>query len=157
MLATRNRPRPYELLRNVSLFAGCTDKELQRIDRLGTPSHVPAGFVLCRQGAVGRQSFVILDGDATVTIDGIEIARLGPGSFFGEMSVIDFNPRAATVTAATEMTVLTLSSQELLELMEMPKVVRRMLATVSGRLRLADRSLGGTSCAPRDSNPEPAD
>ena len=142
MLATRNRPRPYEQLRGVSLFAGCSDKELQRIDRLGTPSQVPAGFVLCREGAVGRQSFVILDGEATVTIDRTQVAHLGPGSFFGEMSVIDGTQRVATVTAATDMIVLTLSPQELRQLMDMPKVVRRMLATVSGRLRLADRSIG---------------
>jgi CRP-like cAMP-binding protein len=143
MLATRNRPRPYEQLRGVSLFAGCTDKELQRIDRLGCTSRVAAGTVVCREGAVGRQSFVILDGEATVTIEGADVAHLGSGSFFGEMSVIDGTPRVATVTAATDITVLALTPQELRELMDMPKVVRRMLATLSGRLRLADRSLGG--------------
>ena len=139
MLATRNRPRPFEQLRGVSLFAGCTDKELQHIDRLGCQSHAPAGMVLCREGAVGRQTFVILAGEAAVTIDGSEVAHLGPGSFFGEMSVIDGTQRVATVTAATDMTVLALTPQELRELMDMPRVVRRMLATVSGRLRLADR------------------
>jgi CRP-like cAMP-binding protein len=145
VIANRNCPRPYEQLRNVSLFAGCTDKELQRIDRLGTPSQVPAGFVLCRQGAVGRQSFVILDGEATVMIDGAKVADLGPGSFFGEMSVIDGAQRVATVTAATQMTVLALTPQELRELMDVPNVVRRVVATLSGRLRLADRSLGRKS------------
>jgi len=139
MLATRRPPQPFEQLRGVSLFAGCTDKELARIDRLGTATNVGAGTVLCREGAVGRQTFVILEGEAAVTIDGVDVAHLGPGSFFGEMSVIDGTQRVATVTAATDMTVLALTPQELRELMDMPRVVRRMLATVSGRLRLADR------------------
>jgi CRP-like cAMP-binding protein len=143
MLATRRTHGHLDQLRAVSLFAGCTDRELERVDRLGCPQQVAAGTLLCRQGAVGRQTFVIVDGEATVTIDDTEVAHLGPGSFFGEMSVIEVTQRVATVTAATAMTVLTFSPQELRDLMEVPSVVRRMLATVSGRLRLADRSLGG--------------
>ena len=141
-LTARPPARMIERLGSVSLFAGCTTKELERIAGLGCPSEVPAGSLLCRQGAVGRQTFVILEGEAAVTIDGGVVAHLGPGTFFGEMSVIDGTQRVATVTAATDMTVLTLSVQELRELMDIPRVVRRMLATVSGRLRLADRSLG---------------
>jgi CRP/FNR family cyclic AMP-dependent transcriptional regulator len=130
-------------LRRVSLFAGCTGKELERIDRLGCPNEVEAGTVLCRQGSVGRQIFVILDGEATVTIDGADVAHLGSGSFFGEMSVLDGTPRVGTVTAKTRMALLVFTPQELAELLNNARVVRRMLATVSGRLRLADRSLGG--------------
>ena len=143
MLATRRPPtRLIDQLRGVSLFASCTDKELERIDRLGCPNEVEPGAVLCRQGSVGRQTFVILEGEATVTIDGAEVAHLGPGSFFGEMSVLDGSPRVGTVTATTPMTLLVFTPQELAELLSNARVVRRMLATVSGRLRLAERSNG---------------
>jgi CRP/FNR family cyclic AMP-dependent transcriptional regulator len=143
MLATRRPSSPFiEQLRGVSLFAGCTDKELERIDRLGCPNEVEAGTVLCRQGSVGRQTFVILEGEATVTIGGADVAHLGPGSFFGEMSVLDGTPRVGTVTAKTRMALLVFTPQELAELLENARVVRRMLAAVSGRLRLAERSNG---------------
>ena len=144
MLATRRPPSSFiDQLRGISLFSGCTDKELQHIDRLGCPNEVEAGTVLCRQGSVGRQTFVILDGEATVAIDGAEVAHLGPGSFFGEMSVLDGTPRVGTVIAKTPMRLLVFTPQELAQLLDNARVGRRMLATVSGRLRLADRSLGG--------------
>jgi CRP/FNR family transcriptional regulator, cyclic AMP receptor protein len=131
-----------ERLRAVGLFAGCTDKELAQVDRLTCRQDVPAGTVLCRQDAFGCQTFVVIDGHAQVTIDGAEIATLGPGSFFGEMSVLDGNRRVATVAALTPMTVLVLSAQELDQLLlDVPAVGRRMLAAVGGRLRLADRAL----------------
>lgn len=145
MLATRRSPSQLrDQLRSVSLFTGLSDKELDSIDRLGCRNEVRTGTVLCRQGSVGRQTFVILDGEADVTIDGVEVAHLGPGSFFGEMSVIDGSPRVGTVVAATDMTVLVFSPNELVSLMDMPRVSRRMLATVSARLRRADRLFGSS-------------
>ena len=126
-------------LRAVGLFRGCSDKELERIDSLGCRNEVDAGTVLCRQGRIGTQTFVVLRGEATVTIDGAEVARIVQGDFFGEMSVLDGGPRVGTVTASTPMTVLVLTPQELGSLLENAQVARRMLTTVSGRLRAADR------------------
>jgi CRP/FNR family cyclic AMP-dependent transcriptional regulator len=135
-------PRPaIEALRSVSLFAGCTDKELGRIDRLTCPADVAAGTVLCRQGCFGTQTFIVVSGQAIVSVDGTEIAQLGPGSFFGEMSVLDGNRRVATVTAFMPMSLLVLTARELDQLLlDVPSVARRMLAAVGGRLRLADRA-----------------
>jgi CRP-like cAMP-binding protein len=127
-------------LRRISLFNGCSDAELRQIDRLATPEEVDAGVVLCREGRVGRQAFVIVAGEATVTIGGVEAARLGPGSFFGEMSVLDRAPRVGTVTSATPMSLLVFSATELSSLVDVPRIGRRMLTTVNARLRLADRS-----------------
>jgi len=95
------------------------------------------------RGTLGGQTFVIVSGQAAVTIDGVPIATLGPGSFFGEMSVLDRCRRAATVTALTPMTLLVLTSQELeLLLADVPQVARQMLATMGSRLRHADRAFG---------------
>jgi CRP-like cAMP-binding protein len=137
----RKEPDPrWERLRAVNLFAGCTEDELRRIDRFTTESQVAAGRVLCQEGVVGRQTFVILDGEAVITIGGVEIARVGAGSIVGEMAVLDGAMRSATVIAATPMRVLALSGPELEELLsQVPKVTRRVLAALSGRLRLADR------------------
>lgn len=143
MSITRHPSPVLDGLRAVRLFGGCTDKELEHIDRITTGQDVTAGTVLCRQGSFGRQTFVILAGQAEVTIDGVVIATLGPSSFFGELSVLDGDPRVATVTALTPMSLLVMSPRELEQLLaDVPAVARRMLVAVGGRLRLADRALG---------------
>lgn len=136
-MATRiRRTKSYiAQLREVDLFHGCSDKELEQIDRLACSEDVEPGTVLCRQGRIGRQAFVVLSGEATVAIDGVDVATIGPGSFFGEMSVLDGGPRVGTVTATTPMTVLIFAPQELRSLLENARVARSMLTTVAGRLR----------------------
>lgn len=129
-------------LRDISLFRGCDERELRLIDRLACHQEVAQGAELCRQGSVGRQVFVIESGQAAVCIDDAVVARLGRGSFFGEMSVLDNNDRVATVTALTSMSVLVLNPAEFHQLLnDVPRVAQRMLATVGGRLRLANRAL----------------
>ena len=138
-LARRNQPRD-DLLTAIALFRGCPERELAAIARITTPASVTAGTVLCREGEIGKEAFVIVEGQAAATLDGTEIARLGPGSFFGEMALLDGQARTATVTAVTSMTVLVMSSLEFRVLLtDAPTVVRRMLVGVSSRLRLAKR------------------
>lgn len=146
MALIRHDVAAIDRLRDLSLFRGCNEKELRLIDRLACHQEVKQGAELCRQGSVGRQVFVIESGQAAVTIDGAPIARLGRGSFFGEMSVLDNGDRVATVTALTPMSVLVLNPSEFNQLLtDVPRVAQRMLATVSGRLRLANLSLGATT------------
>jgi CRP-like cAMP-binding protein len=136
------REARWQRLRAVSLFAGTTDDELRRIERVTTEIAVAPGQVLCREGGVGRQAFVILTGEAVVTLAGSEIARVGPGSVVGEMAVLDGSLRTATVTGVTPLLVLAMSGSELEQLLEqVPRVTRRILAALSGRLRLADRAV----------------
>lgn len=138
MHATRRSTAALAELRSVTLFRGCSDKELERIDRLACQEDIEAGTVLCRQGRIGRQAFVVLRGEATVAIDGMKVATIGPGDFFGEMSVLDGGPRVGTVTATSAMTVLVLAPHELRTLLDNAEVARRMLTTVSSRLREAE-------------------
>lgn len=151
-MSITHHPSPaIERLLAVRLFSGCTDKDLGRIDRLTTAQDVPAGTVLCRQGTFGRETFVVVAGQAEVSIDGVVIATLGPSSFFGELSVLDGDPRVATVTALTPMSLLVMTRRELEQMLaDVPAVARRMLVAVGGRLRLADRALGARG---RDSGP----
>ncbi len=145
MFTSQRTPRPVlDSLRGIDLFSGCTDAELQAIDRLTIPDDVPAGVVLCREGRVGRQAFVIVSGEAILTIGGVEVARLGPGSFFGEMAILDRAPRVGTVTSATPMKVLVFNATELTSLVQLPRIARRMLTTVNARLRQADQSLANS-------------
>src|SRR5436190_2276278 len=95
------RDAKLELLSRVSLFSACSQRDLRRIAALVDQIEVPEGKVLTRQGDRGGECFVIADGTAKASRQGRRSVTLGPGSFFGEMSLLDQVPRAATVTAET--------------------------------------------------------
>jgi len=121
-------------LRKVDLFAQCSDKELEQIDKLMTEVDVPAGRVLMREGDLGQEAFVIEDGEAVVTRDGVELARRGAGSILGEMALIDHGPRSATVTAATPITAYVLNRSEFASLLDdAPDVAAKITTEVESR------------------------
>jgi CRP/FNR family transcriptional regulator, cyclic AMP receptor protein len=125
-----------ELLKSVWLFERCTKNELKAIQGIATPLSVLAGTVLTRQGERGREFFVIVAGKAEATRGGVSIGMLGPGSFFGEMALLDRKPRTATVTAIEATTVLVVTEQSFSALVEtVPSVDRKMLAVLAERLR----------------------
>jgi CRP/FNR family cyclic AMP-dependent transcriptional regulator len=130
-----------ELIGNVRLFSACSKRELARIASLVDEVDAPKGKVIVRQGDPGRECFVIADGRARATIRGKRSAVLGPGSFFGEMSLLDQGPRSATVTAETDMRLLVLGSREFSSVVnEVPTVAVRMMRGLAERLRSAERS-----------------
>ncbi len=139
-----HKPRSYkemrrESLRNVALFSGCTDKELWKIAAITTEYRCPARQVLTVAGELGHEFFVIIRGRATVSRDGIVLGTLGPGSFFGELALLDGGKRTATVVADTDMLLLVLSRSEFRSLhFRILSVTERMLAELGQRLRRAD-------------------
>jgi CRP/FNR family cyclic AMP-dependent transcriptional regulator len=125
-----------ETLSSVWLFSLCTRKELGALASLATQIDVPAGKVLATQGQTGREFFVIVSGKAEATRSNVPIAVLGPGTFFGEMSLLEHKPRVATVTTTEPTTVLVLTAREFEKLVEsMPSVDRKMLIVIADRLR----------------------
>jgi CRP/FNR family cyclic AMP-dependent transcriptional regulator len=137
----KSRDAKLELLGNVRLFSTCNRRELARIASLADEVDVPKGKVLIRQGEPGRECFVIAEGRAKATMRGKGTAVLGPGSFFGEMSLLDQGPRSATVTAETDMRLLVLGSREFSALInEVPVVAVRMMRGLAERLRAAEPS-----------------
>ena len=120
-----------DVLRAVPLFAQCTDDELERIDSLFSEAEVTEGHVLVREGTVGRQFIVIIEGQARVERDGVEINTLGPGDFVGEMSLLHNAPRGATVVAGTRMKIYVANAGEFAALLaESP--------TIGTKIRRAD-------------------
>jgi CRP/FNR family cyclic AMP-dependent transcriptional regulator len=134
----RTRNTKLQLLGAVPLFSGCTGRELSRIASLVDEIDVTGGRVLTTQGESGREFFVVCEGSARVSVNGRKVASLGPGAFFGEMSLLDLGPRTATVAAETDMRLLVLDSRSFSSLLEQaPTVARKILKTMAERLRAA--------------------
>jgi CRP/FNR family cyclic AMP-dependent transcriptional regulator len=135
----KGRDAKLELLGNVRLFSPCNKRELARIAALVDEVEAPKGKVLVQQGDTGQECFVVVEGKAKATIRGKGTAMLGPGSFFGEMSLLDRGPRSATVTAETDMRLLVLGSREFSALInEVPPVAVRIMRGLAERLRSAE-------------------
>ncbi|HXY27616.1 MAG TPA: cyclic nucleotide-binding domain-containing protein [Acidimicrobiales bacterium] len=126
-------------LSKIWLFSTSSAKELRSIRRALEEVRVPAGKVLCEQGTVGREFFLIVDGQASVRRNNRKVATLAPTQYFGEMALLDRRPRSATVVADTDMTLLVLGQRQFNGLLDaMPSLARKMLAAMATRLREAD-------------------
>jgi len=135
-----------ELLGHVDLLADCTKKELAEIASMSTEYDAAAGQVLAREGQVGAEFFVIIDGGATASRNGLNLATLGPTNFFGELALLDGGPRTATIVADTDLHLLVLSRAEFNQLCRnYPSVSYRMLKGLGERLRKADEMIGTAS------------
>jgi CRP-like cAMP-binding protein len=131
--------RKIQMLRRVALFQSCDLSELERICSLTTERWVRPGEVLTLRGDPGLLAFVIVEGQATASRKGRELARLGPGSLFGELALLDGGERTANVVADTEMVLLALSREEFTSLLDLaPMVARKVLAELGARLRRTD-------------------
>lgn len=129
-------------LGSVDLFDGLPDNVLLRIALLGHVEEFREGDVLVAEGDVGGGLFLIFDGDAVVTVGGHERARLTSGDYFGEVSLLDAEPRSATVTAASEVRAFTLASFSFRPLLaEHFEVADRVIQRLCQRLRAADQEL----------------
>jgi CRP-like cAMP-binding protein len=144
-----------ELLRGVWLFERCSRAELTNLASAATAVNVPGGKVLAREGDVGREFFVIVSGTATATRNRVTIGTLGPGDFFGEMALLDRQPRAATVTTCEPTELLVLTTQAFTGMTDtMPSVDRKMLAVLARRLRdMEDRYLPAERYTPTQDRP----
>jgi CRP/FNR family transcriptional regulator, cyclic AMP receptor protein len=129
-----------EMLAAQPLFSGLSQQELRSIAALGTPVDIKAGRVLTKEGASGLEAFLIVSGTARCVIGEQEVAILGPGDLFGEMSLLDRAPRSATVVADTEMSMIVFMRSELIRLVEAsPKIALKLLAAMAARLRKVDQ------------------
>ena len=124
-----------DLIAHVPLFERCSKKELAAIAGIADQIERPEGRVVVREGELGREFWVLVDGCVEVTRDGEEIAMLGPGDFFGEIALVSTVARTATVTTASPIRALVISSRDFWTLLdESPKTQRKILEAVGDRL-----------------------
>jgi len=120
-------------LRQLDLLDGLSNRDLRQVARLTTDVVIPAGQRLMRQGDVGREAFVLLEGHATVSRDGQPIAEVGPGDVVGELALLDRHERSATVTATTDIAALVLDPREFATLLEHRRIADRLRRIAADR------------------------
>ena len=121
-------------LKKVELFADVSDDELKTIAPFAIEIIVDAGKVLVREGEFSYEFMAIEEGEAEVTRGGEHLADLGPGDFFGEIGLLGKELRNATVTAKTEMRLVTLDKWDMKRLeRNIPQAVERIRKAVDER------------------------
>jgi len=131
-----------ELLGQCPLFSGISDKHLERIYDLAKEVRFPAGEELTEEGKQGARFYLILEGDAEVSIRGQSRGTRGPGDSIGEYSLLDGQPRSATVVAKTPVRTLSLASWNFRPLLaEEPSLAEALLVELCRRLRETEAEL----------------
>jgi CRP/FNR family transcriptional regulator, cyclic AMP receptor protein len=128
-------------LGEVALFRHCSDKELTRLASITDQAVLETGQVLCRQGEVATAAYVVDDGEASVKVGDQVIGSVGAGESVGEMGLLDYRPRSATVVARTPMKVYVIDARRFESVLEdAPTLARNLLRELTGRIRDLDQA-----------------
>jgi CRP/FNR family cyclic AMP-dependent transcriptional regulator len=129
-----SRSKATHPLAQLPLFSHCTKSELEQVRTLTTEVDVLPGTTLCREGALGREAFVVLAGEALVERNGTEVPIVGDGAILGEMALLGARVRSATVRTTTSMRLLVLETAQFRSLLEVsPFIAQDVLATAALR------------------------
>jgi CRP-like cAMP-binding protein len=124
-----------ELLKRVPLFARCSRHELDVISKVADEMDFKEGKQLAREGAPGREFFVIVEGTAEVTRGRKKLRTLADGDFFGEISLITKLPRTASVTTISPLHALVVTDRSFRRMLEQsPSIQSKVLEALGERL-----------------------
>jgi SAM-dependent methyltransferase len=127
-------------LRSTPLLEGCSQADLSRVAALARRVDALAGEVLTAEGEPGDTFYLIATGSATVTRGGVRLASLGPGSYFGEIAILERGPRTATVTSDTPMRMFELEAADLAALLRDIPTVRERIEAVLAERKVRDQT-----------------
>ncbi len=129
-------------LAKVPLFNGLSKKQLRMVSSLATRLDEPAGTELTKEGQVGNEFIIVLDGEIEVRRGDQVVATRGPGSYVGEIALLDHRPRTATVVAKTPVVIEVIGRREFRSLLEdAPELQGEILRTMAQRLAELDSSV----------------
>lgn len=129
------RNQKVELIRHAPLFAHVSKRQLAQIAQIADEIDLREGKEMTKQGARGREFFVLLEGNADVKKNGRRINALGPGDFFGEIALVSDTPRTATVIATSPVRALVITDRSFKRLMsDSPEIQERVLSALAARL-----------------------
>lgn len=141
MLGRRRSHPQFGTLRAFPLFEGVSDARLVELAQQAQPLSVRAGELLMLERFRGEQFLIVLEGVATVRHGEQEVATVGPGSFLGEIGLLQDTDRSATVVARTPMKLLALDEPAFRALLDdLPEVGRRIREEAALRLAVNDPS-----------------
>ncbi len=130
-----------EVLQAVPLFSSCTKKELERVAKATDEVSMAAGRTFVHQGEVGREAFIVVEGEVTIERSGQAIATLGPGEVVGELSLLDHGPRSASATCATDCKLLVVDQRRFTAVIDdVHSIAHKLMATLAARIREMDRN-----------------
>ena len=129
-------PTTEELLAQVPLFKDLSKKHLQQVSNLATRIDFPAGKVLAQEGEPGHEFVVILDGEVEIRKGDEVIATRGPGSYVGEIALLEHRPRTATIVAKTALVADVIGQREFNTLLnDEPQIAEALKAKSAERLQ----------------------
>jgi CRP/FNR family cyclic AMP-dependent transcriptional regulator len=118
------------------LFGGLVPADLAAVAAVAIEVDFPAERAIARQGEIGTGFFIVVSGRVRVVRDGTVVAHLGPGEFFGELSILDGGPRVAQVVTDEPTVCLAIPSWDFERVLrEEPGVALAVLKVVAARLR----------------------
>ena len=124
-----------EALKRAPLFRDLSRRELVELARVTEDLEVQPGRALCKEGEIGREFFVIVEGEVEITRKGKHLATRDGGDFVGEIALLADTPRTATVTAKTPLRFFVLTSGSFRRLIdENPRVERKVLRALARRV-----------------------
>jgi CRP-like cAMP-binding protein len=128
-----------ERLADVPLFKGLPKKHLREISSLATQIKGDEGKVLTREGEVGNEFIIVLEGEVEVREGNNVVATRGPGDYIGEIALLDNRPRTATVVAKGPVVLEVIGRREFNTLLhDVPEINEHILATMAQRLAEVD-------------------
>jgi CRP-like cAMP-binding protein len=124
-----------ELLKHVPLFSECSKRDLEHVAQIADEIGFPAGRTLIKEGAPGREFFIIADGTVEVRRGGRKLTQRGDSNYFGEMALLSGKPRNASVTTTSPVRALVITDRAFKALLhEVPSLAPKLLSTIASRL-----------------------
>jgi CRP/FNR family cyclic AMP-dependent transcriptional regulator len=131
---------PVEVLLRVPIFADLNRRETAQVARLFKECQFSEGETVVREGSGGAAFFLIVSGEATVSVGGKQRAPLKPGDYFGEIALIDEGARSATITASTELVCYGLTYWDFRPLVQANAAIGwKLLQSLAKKLRVAEQ------------------
>ena len=123
-------------LKGVDLFSQIPGEDLAQVAQIAKELYFEKGSQIIKQGDVGDCLYLIIEGEVRVLSDDQEIARLGDKESVGEMSILDAEPRSASVLAASDVVLLEIKQDDFYEMIsERPEIAQGVIKVLTRRLR----------------------
>jgi CRP/FNR family cyclic AMP-dependent transcriptional regulator len=132
---TRKHPPVDERLKEIPLFAGLSKDHLREVSNLATRIDRPAGSVLAKEGHTGNELIIVHEGEVEVRKGDDVVTTRGPGSYLGEIALLEDRPRTASLVTKTPVVIDVIGRREFTTLLhDMPELGEAMKSTMTERL-----------------------